>query len=128
MDLSPFTQTPKLPGGPVAAAPLAWLCGLAVALGVAGLLGLRRRDVGDLGPSYRGGRLHDWLIDYLQVSQNRSRLPRRLDEGQGSLIQTDRWAGSSAACTAFASSSRTVPRSTDSCSRAVNAVTIWSAL
>jgi len=50
MDLSPFTQTPRLPGGPVAAGPLLWLCAVAAALGTAGLLGLRRRDVGDLGP------------------------------------------------------------------------------
>jgi ABC-2 type transport system permease protein len=52
-DLSPFTQAPKLPGGSVTAAPLVWVCGLAVALAAAGLLGLRRRDLGDLGPSYR---------------------------------------------------------------------------
>jgi ABC-2 type transport system permease protein len=75
MDLSPFTQTPKLPGGPVAAAPLVWLCGVAVALAVAGLLGLRRRDLGDLGPSYRSyrGRIHDYLVDYLQLDQDASR-------------------------------------------------------
>ena len=41
--------------------------------------------------------------------------------GQGSLIQTDRCAGSSAACTAAVSSSRTVPSSTASCRRAANA-------
>jgi ABC-2 type transport system permease protein len=75
MDLSPFTQTPKLPGGPVAAVPLVWLCGVAVALAVAGLLGLRRRDLGDLGPSYRSyrGRIHDYLVDYLQLDQDASR-------------------------------------------------------
>jgi ABC-2 type transport system permease protein len=67
LDISPFTQTPKLPGGTVTAAPLAWLCAIAVAFALAGLLGLRRRDLGDLGPSYRGGRLHDWLVDYLQI-------------------------------------------------------------
>ena len=66
LDLSPFTQTPRLPGGPVTAAPLLWPCAIALALGAAGLLGLRRRDFGDLGPSYGGGRLHDWLVDYLQ--------------------------------------------------------------
>jgi ABC-2 type transport system permease protein len=67
LDLSPFTQTPKLPGGPVTAAPLLWSCAIALALGAAGLFGLRRRDFGDLGPVYRGGRLHDWLVDYLQI-------------------------------------------------------------
>jgi ABC-2 type transport system permease protein len=80
IDLSPFTEIPKLPGGPVTAAPLAWLCGIAVALAAVGLLGLRRRDLGDLGPSYRSyrGRIHDYLVDYLQLDQNASRnLPRR---------------------------------------------------
>src|SRR5215831_17359768 len=51
MDISPFTQTPRLPGGTVPAGPMLWLCGIAVALSVAGLSGLRRRDIGDLGPS-----------------------------------------------------------------------------
>ena len=46
LDISPFTHTPKLPGGTVSAAPLAWLSAIAVALAVAGLLGLRRRDIG----------------------------------------------------------------------------------
>jgi len=45
MDLSPFTQAPKLPGGVVSAAPLIWLCVIAAALGLAGLVGLRRRDI-----------------------------------------------------------------------------------
>jgi ABC-2 type transport system permease protein len=64
MDISPLTQTPKLPGGPVPAEPLAWLCGLAVAFGVVGLAGLRRRDIGDLGPSRLTGRALDALADY----------------------------------------------------------------
>jgi ABC-2 type transport system permease protein len=51
MDISPFTQIPRLPGGTVSAGPLLWLCGIALALGAAGLLGLRRRDLGDFGPS-----------------------------------------------------------------------------
>ena len=51
MDISPFTQTPKLPGGTVAAEPLLWLCGITLALVVAGLAGLRHRDIGDFGPS-----------------------------------------------------------------------------
>jgi ABC-2 type transport system permease protein len=45
-DISPFTHVPKLPGGTVSAAPLAWLALIAVALAAAGLAGLRRRDIG----------------------------------------------------------------------------------
>jgi ABC-2 type transport system permease protein len=46
LDISPFTHAPKLPGGAVAAAALAWLSALTLALTVAGLAGLRRRDIG----------------------------------------------------------------------------------
>jgi ABC-2 type transport system permease protein len=46
LDISPFTHAPRLPGGSVSAAPLLWLCGIAVAATAAGLLGLRRRDIG----------------------------------------------------------------------------------
>ena len=46
LDISPFTHAPRLPGGPVPAAPLLWLCALALALSAAGLAGLRRRDIG----------------------------------------------------------------------------------
>jgi ABC-2 type transport system permease protein len=46
LDISPFTQTPRLPGGTVTAAPLLWLCLAALALGATGLAGLRRRDIG----------------------------------------------------------------------------------
>jgi len=45
-DISPFSHVPKLPGGTVSAAPLIWLCAAALALGAAGLAGLRRRDIG----------------------------------------------------------------------------------
>ena len=45
-DISPFTHLPKLPGGAVTAAPLAWLSAVAVVLATAGLAGLRRRDIG----------------------------------------------------------------------------------
>lgn len=46
LDASPFTHSPKLPGGMVAVAPLVWLCVIALGLGVAGLAGLRHRDIG----------------------------------------------------------------------------------
>ena len=46
LDISPFTHAPRLPGGPVQAAPLLWLCGIALAATAAGLAGLRRRDIG----------------------------------------------------------------------------------
>lgn len=55
LDVSPFTHAPRLPGGPVQAAPLVCpppqaartaLCAVALALSAAGLAGLRRRDIG----------------------------------------------------------------------------------
>ena len=46
LDVSPFTHVPKLPGGAFSAAPLLWLVAIAVALSLAGLAGLRRRDIG----------------------------------------------------------------------------------
>jgi ABC-2 type transport system permease protein len=46
LDISPFTHAPRLPGGTVAATPLIWLCAIALVLVVAGLSGLRRRDIG----------------------------------------------------------------------------------
>jgi ABC-2 type transport system permease protein len=45
LDISPFEHVPKLPGGVVTAAPFVWLAVVAVALGAAGLAGLRRRDI-----------------------------------------------------------------------------------
>jgi ABC-2 type transport system permease protein len=64
MDLSPFTQTPKLPGGPVPAEPLLWLCAVVFTFSTAGLAGLRRRDLGDLGPSRPVGAIRDRIIAY----------------------------------------------------------------
>ena len=46
LDISPFTHAPRLPGGPVSAAPLAWLSVIALALGATGLAALRHRDIG----------------------------------------------------------------------------------
>ncbi len=46
MDLSPFAHVPRLPGSPFSAAPLFALTAVALTLAVAGLIGLRRRDVG----------------------------------------------------------------------------------
>src|SRR5580658_4421866 len=46
LDISPFTHAPRLPGGPVSAAPLLWLGLIALACSAAGLAGLRRRDIG----------------------------------------------------------------------------------
>jgi ABC-2 type transport system permease protein len=46
MDLSPFGHTPRIPGGEVSIAPLAWLTVVAGALIAAGFAGLRRRDLG----------------------------------------------------------------------------------
>ncbi len=46
LDVSPFAHVPELPGGEVSTTPLVWLVVLAAALAAAGMVGLRRRDVG----------------------------------------------------------------------------------
>jgi ABC-2 type transport system permease protein len=45
MDLSPFTHLPKVPGAALSATPLVLLLAVALALGGAGLAGLRRRGI-----------------------------------------------------------------------------------
>jgi ABC-2 type transport system permease protein len=45
LDVSPFTHLPMLPGDAATAAPYVWLLVVAAVFLVAGLLGLRRRDV-----------------------------------------------------------------------------------
>ncbi|TDW15113.1 ABC transporter permease [Kribbella kalugense] len=44
-DISPFTHLPSLPGGSVTAGPLIALLAIAIVVGFAGLIGLRRRDL-----------------------------------------------------------------------------------
>ncbi|MBO2461062.1 ABC transporter permease [Actinomadura violacea] len=46
MDASPFTHTPKLPGGGFEIAPVAGLTAVAIAVAAAALLAFRRRDIG----------------------------------------------------------------------------------
>jgi ABC-2 type transport system permease protein len=46
LDISPFTHAPRLPGGTVDAAALAWLCVIGLALCGLGLAALQRRDIG----------------------------------------------------------------------------------
>ncbi len=45
-DLSPFTHSPKLPGGTLSATPLVMLTLIAAVLVAAGLSAFRRRDIG----------------------------------------------------------------------------------
>jgi polyether ionophore transport system permease protein len=45
VDVNPFAHVPKLPGSAFSVAPVLWLTAVAVALGAAGLAGLRRRDL-----------------------------------------------------------------------------------
>jgi len=64
MDISPFTQIPKLPGGTVSAEPLIWLCAIALTISMVGLVGLQRRDLGDLGPSRPVSAIRDRIVAY----------------------------------------------------------------
>jgi ABC-2 type transport system permease protein len=75
MDISPFSQTPKLPGAAVPTGPLVWLGAIALALTAAGLAGLRRRDLGDLGPTGVARPVREWLADYVRESNEISAPP-----------------------------------------------------
>jgi ABC-2 type transport system permease protein len=46
LDVSPFRHIPQLPGGTFAATPLIWLMAVSGSLVLAGLIGIRRRDIG----------------------------------------------------------------------------------
>ncbi|MEU5213590.1 ABC transporter permease [Streptomyces sp. NPDC020742] len=46
MDLSPYSHLPKLPGAEATAAPFVWLLALSAVCAAAGLVGVRRRDLG----------------------------------------------------------------------------------
>ena len=71
MDISPFTQVPKLPGGTVSAASLLWLCAVALTISAAGLIGLRHRDLGDLGPSHPVSAVRDRIVAYASFDPSR---------------------------------------------------------
>jgi hypothetical protein len=71
MDISPFTQVPKLPGGTVSAASLLWLCAVALTISAAGLIGLRHRDLGDLGPSRPVSAVRDRIVVYASFDPSR---------------------------------------------------------
>ena len=62
MGISPYA--PRLPGAAVTAGPLLWLGGIALAAGAAGLISLRRRDLGDLGTAGLAGPVRDRLADH----------------------------------------------------------------
>ena len=90
MDISPFTQIPKLPGGTVSAEPLIWLCAIALTISTVGLVGLRRRDLGDLGPSRPVGAIRDRIVAY--ASFDPSQQAAEPDTAQPPEV-TDRGAG-----------------------------------
>jgi ABC-2 type transport system ATP-binding protein len=54
----------KLPGGTVSAASLLWLCPVALTISAAGLIGLRHRDLGDLGPSRPVSAVRERIVAY----------------------------------------------------------------
>ena len=53
------------------AAPLLWLCAVALTISAAGLIGLRHRDLGDLGPSRPVSAVRDRIIVYVSFDPSR---------------------------------------------------------
>jgi ABC-2 type transport system permease protein len=90
MDISPFTQLPELPGGTVSAEPLIWLCAIALTVSTVGLVGLRRRDLGELGPSRPVAAIRDRIVAY--ASFDPSQQASEHDTAQPPEV-TDRGAG-----------------------------------
>ena len=86
-DVSPFSETPKLPGGTLSARPLLWLCGIATVLGVVGLVGLRRRDIGDFGPSRLVFIVRGWLAEYVRESRELSESDTAADLAQSEPLE-----------------------------------------
>ena len=82
MDISPFAQIPKLPGGTVSAEPLLWLCAVALTISTVGLVGLRRRDLGDLGPSRPVSAVRDRIVAYATESTELSQQAAEHDTAQ----------------------------------------------
>jgi hypothetical protein len=82
MDISPFTQIPKLPGGTLSAEPLIWLCAIALTISTVGLVGLRRRDLGDLGPSRPVNAIRDRIVAYARESIEPSQQAAEHDTAQ----------------------------------------------
>ncbi|MGN6792877.1 MAG: ABC transporter permease [Streptosporangiaceae bacterium] len=88
VDVSPFTHIPKLPGGSVSPEPLLWLCAAALTTSTAGLIALRRRDLGDLGPSRPVGAIRDRIVAYVSESVEASEDLAAHDPGATSVART----------------------------------------
>jgi hypothetical protein len=59
----------------VPAAPLLWLCAVTLTISTAGLIGLRHRDLGDLGPSRPLGAVRDRIVVYASFDPARGEPP-----------------------------------------------------
>ena len=59
------------------AAPLIWLCAVALTISTAGMIGLRHRDLGHLGPSGPVGLVRDRIIVYASFEPSQHSDTRR---------------------------------------------------